>query len=322
VPDRRDVTFSSHGETCAAWHLTGEGDAFAGERGRPCVVMAHGIGGTRDCALLPTAEELAEAGLDVVLFDYRGFGESTGEPRQVASPPRHREDYEAAVSFARGLPGVDPERIVLWGTSWSGAHVVYVAADDDRIAAVISQTPDCDGVRTLIEISRYANWLQLARLTLEGLKDLAGAARGRPPRIIPLVAPPGELAAMSSADAEEGYLSIAGPSWRNQVAARAVIDEVMNRAITRIDRVRCPVLVQIADRDTIAPPPGARAAAWKAKGHVEVREYPGLHFDIYKGELRARSTADQLLFLRRHLGAVDAGGGPGARAGGQERAAA
>jgi uncharacterized protein len=295
----RDVSFPSHGETCAAWHLIGEGDAFAGERGRPCVVMAHGIGGTRDCELLRFAEAFAEAGLDALLFDYRGFGDSTGEPRQVAWPPHHREDYTAAVAFARDLAGVDPDRIVLWGTSWSGGHVVYLAADDPRIAAVVSQTPDLDGLRTLREISRYGSWPQLARITWQGIKDLAGAARGR------LVAPPGEVAAMTSEDAEAGYRSIAGPSWRNEIAARAVLAENANRAITRIDRLSCPILVQIADRDTVAPPPGARAAAWRAKGRVEVREYPCLHFDIYRGEWRERAIADQLHFLGRHLGAAD-----------------
>ena len=142
------------------------------ERGRPCVVMAHGIGGTRDSGLAPFAEAFAEAGLDVLLFDYRSFGASTGEPRQLGWPPRHRDDYRAAVAFARGLDGVDPERIVLWGTSWSGGHIVYVAADDPRIAAVISQAADLDGLRTLREISRYADWGQLLRVNLEALKDV------------------------------------------------------------------------------------------------------------------------------------------------------
>jgi uncharacterized protein len=300
----RDVSFPSQGETCAAWHLVGEGDAFAGERGRPCVVMAHGVGGTRDCELLPFAEAFAEAGLDALLFDYRGFGDSSGEPRQLALPARHRDDYRAAVAFARELGGVDPERIVLWGTSWSGGHVVYVAADDPRIAAVISHTPDLDGVRTLLQITRYGSWAQLARVTWEGLKDVAGAVRGRPPHMIPLVAGPGEIAAMTSDDAEAGYRSIAGPKWRNEVSARAVIAELANRAITRMDSLRCPILVQIADRDSVAPPAQARAASWRAKGYVEVREHPCLHFDVYLGEWRERSLDDQLHFLRRHLGAV------------------
>jgi uncharacterized protein len=266
--------------------------------------MAHGIGGTRDSSLLSFAEAFAAAGLDALLFDYRCFGESSGEPRQLGLPPRHREDYRAAVEFARALPGVDPDRIVLWGTSWSGGHVVYVAANDPRIKAVVSQTPDLDGLRTLREIANYAGWAQLARLALEGVKDLARAARGRPPLLIPVAAPTGELAALASPDAYDGYQAIAGPTWRNEITARAVIAENANRAITRMDRIRCPILVQIADRDTVAPPEQARAAAWRAKGFVEVREYPCQHFDVYLGEWRERSLADQLHFLRRHLGAV------------------
>ena len=268
--------------------------------------MAHGIGGTKDSGLLPFAEAFAAAGLDVLLFDYRCFGDSSGEPRQLGWPERHREDYRAAVEFARNLDGVDPDRIVLWGTSWSAGHVVYVAADDLRIAAVVCQTPDLDGLRTLREISRYAGWGHLARVTWAGLKDLAGAARGAPPHLIPIVARPGEIATISTPDAEPGYREIAGPTWRNQISARVVIAESTNRAITRIDDVRCPILVQIADRDAIAPPSQARAAAWQAKGRVEVREYPCEHFDIYLGR-RERAVADQLHFLRRHLAAAEAG---------------
>jgi len=317
VPERADVEFSSGGETCAAWRYAGVGDAFASERGRPCVVMAHGIGGTRDSGLEPFAEAFAEAGLDVLLFDYRNFGASTGEPRQLAWPPRHRDDYRAAVGFARGLDGVDSERIVLWGTSWSGGHVVYVAADDPRIAAVISQTADLDGLRSLREISRYADWGQLLRVNLEALKDVLGSVRGRAPLTIPIVAPPGQVAAMASEDAEAGYHSIAGPSWRNEIIARCVLAEWINRPITRMDELRCPILVQIADRDQVAPPPGARAAAWRAKGRVEVREYPCAHFEIYVGEWRERAIADQLSFLRRHLVGVSTASPSGATAGGR-----
>jgi fermentation-respiration switch protein FrsA (DUF1100 family) len=300
-----DVSFASHGETCAAWHLVGEDDAFAGEGGRPCVVMAHGFGGTKDSGLLPFGEAMAEAGLDVLLFDYRGFGESSGEPRQLAQPSRHREDYAAAIEFARGLDGVDPERIALWGTSWSGGHVVYVAAEDPRIAAIVCQTPDLDGIRALEQVRRYAGMRSQLRLAMVGLKDGIGSLLGRDPLMVAVVGRPGELAAMSSKESEPGMRAIAGPTWRNEVTARGASAELFNRAITRIDQVRCPILVQIADRDSIAPAAASRAAAWRAKGHVEVREYPCAHFDIYL-EWRDRAVADQLHFLRRHLGASDA----------------
>src|SRR4051794_22824626 len=268
--------------------------------------MAHGFGGTKDSGLLPFAEAFAEAGTDVLLFDYRGFGESSGEPRQFAWPARHREDYRAAVEFARGLEGVDPDRIVLWGTSWSGGHVVYMAAGDPRIAAVVSQSPDLDGIRTLMNVGHYAGLGQQLRMTWMGLQDALRMARGQEPLMIPTVGPPGKIAGMSTEESEPGMKAIAGPTWRNEVTARAVFAEWTNRGITKMDQVRCPILVQIADRDSVAPPAAARAATWRAKGRVEVREYPCAHFDIYVGDWRNRLIADQLHFLRRHLVASEA----------------
>jgi cephalosporin-C deacetylase-like acetyl esterase len=75
------------------------------------------------------------------LFDYRHFGASTGEPRQLLDIARQLDDYRAVIGWARGLDGVDPERIVLWGSSFSGGHALALAAADARIAAVISQAP-------------------------------------------------------------------------------------------------------------------------------------------------------------------------------------
>jgi uncharacterized protein len=263
--------------------------------------MAHGFGATKDSGLLPFAEAFAEAGLDVLLFDYRGFGDSSGEPRQLAQPSRHREDYAAAVELARGVEGVDSDRIVLWGTSWSGGHVVYVAAEDPRIAAIVSQTPDLDGIRALEQVRRYAGLRYQLRLALLGLKDGIGSLLGRDPLMVAVVGRPGELAAMSSEESEPGMLAIAGPTWRNEVTARGATAELFNRPITRIEKVRCPILIQIADRDSITPAAASRAAAWRAKGRVEVREYPCAHFDIYQDEWGERAIADQLHFLRRHL---------------------
>lgn len=263
--------------------------------------MAHGFGGTKDSGLLPFAEAMADAGLDVLLFDYRCFGDSSGEPRQFAWPPRHRDDYRAAVEFARGLHGVDPERIVLWGTSWSGGHVVYVAAGDPRIAAVISQSPDLDGIATMREIGRYAGLRHQLEMTWIGARDAVRMLRGQSPLMIGVVGRPGELAGMSTEESEPGMKAIAGPTWLNEVTGRAVFAEWTNRAITQMDKLRCPILVQIAERDSVAPPAAARAAAWRAKGRVEVREYPCAHFDIYLGEWQERAIADQLHFLTRHL---------------------
>ena len=114
------LTFDSHGTRCEGWWLPATDDALTTERGRPCVVMGHGFGATRDAGLLPFAERFAAAGVDVLVFDYRGFGTSEGTPRQDVDHRRHREDYHAAIAAARAHDGVDPDRIVLWGSSYSG----------------------------------------------------------------------------------------------------------------------------------------------------------------------------------------------------------
>jgi uncharacterized protein len=298
------VEFTSAGDRVAGVHLAGEGERFAGERGRPCVVMAHGFAGTVDSGLMPFAERYAAAGLDVLAFDYRHFGASDGEPRQLVSVSEQLADYAAAIAFARDLPAVDPERIIAWGSSFSGGHVVAVAAADQRIAAVISQVPSMDGRATLLNLIRYAGLAQVARVTLAAIRDTLAARRGQPPVMVPVVAPPGTLAAMSTPDSEPGYLAITGPTWRNEVPARFGLTLGLYRPGLQAGRVPCPMLVQIADRDAIAPPAAAQEAAWLATGRAEVRTYPLGHFDIYRGEAFERAVADQLHFLTRHLAAA------------------
>ena len=122
---RTDTAFTSGNVTCRAWLYTpADADGAA-------IVMAHGLGGTRDAGLEPFAERFADNGYTVLLFDYRHFGASDGEPRQLLSIKRQLADWKAAVAHARGLPGVDPDRIGLWGTSFSGGHVLTTATQDD-----------------------------------------------------------------------------------------------------------------------------------------------------------------------------------------------
>jgi pimeloyl-ACP methyl ester carboxylesterase len=297
-----ELEFRSGGVRCIATHLSGEGEGFLGEDGRrPCVVLGHGFAGTVDSGLLPYAERFAAAGIDALAFDYRHFGSSDGEPRQLVSIGRQHEDYAAAIALARSLPGVDPERIVVWGSSYSGGHVVAVAVADGRVAAAIAQAPAMDGVATLLNLARYAGPAQLVRLTIAGLRDLVAMILRRPPVPVAVVGAPGSVAVMSAADAEPGYRAIAGPSWRNEVAARIMLTAGTYRPGLQADRLPCPILVQIADRDSVAPVKAAQDAAWLATGRSEVRTYPIGHFDIYRGAPFERAIADQLHFLARHV---------------------
>ena len=297
---QRELTFSSSGTRCAAQHLTASSDTFLGERGLPCVVMAHGFGGTRDTGLLPFAEGFAAAGLDVVVFDYRGFGNSEGSPRQRVSYRRQRADYHAAIAAARQIDGVDPERIVLWGTSYSGGHVLPVAVADQRIAAILSLTPAMDGLAALGAIVRR-HPRKLAPLVGHGLRDAAHALLHREPHRIPIVGEPESTSVISSPGALEGYLALAGPTWRNEVCARAILEVAINRPGRVAHQLRTPLLVQYGERDAVAPPAAAKRAAAKAGRYGEVRAYPVDHFDVYQGPWQHRALTDQIEFLHQHL---------------------
>ncbi len=296
---RRSVSFVSGGVDCAAWHYQA-----SAATGRPCVVMAHGFGATRDAGLRPYAEGFAQAGFDVLAFDYRGFGASAGMPRQRVSWRRQREDYRAAVAAARRLHGVDPEQIVLWGTSYSGGHVIAVAADDPRIAAVIAMTPAVDGAAILLSMVRHDGPLRVGRLTLDGVLDLAGAVVGRAPRTVPTVGVAGSTAVMANDAGAVAYPAIAGPTWVNEVTARSALGVALNRPTRRAADVRCPLLVQVGEHDGVVAPGPPEAMARRVG--AEVRRYEADHFDVYTGPVQEQCLEDQVKFLRRHLAAARA----------------
>lgn len=296
-----EMTFPSDGVSCAAWRLLGAGDGFTTDQGRPCVVMAHGFGGTRDTGLLGFAEGFAAAGFDVLLFDYRGFGDSDGTPRQHVSFRRQRADYVAAIAAARQLDGVDPDRIVLWGTSYSGGHVLPVAVADGRIAAIVAMTPAMDGLAALIAMYRHGGVRRLAPLVANGLRDAFLALLGRRPHHIPLVGAPGTTAILAGPGALEGYTAMAGPTWRNEVCARVALEVAFNRPIRHASRLRTPLLVQVGEHDSVTPPASSRRTAARAGTYGELSEFPVDHFDVYDGPAQQRALQDQIDFLGRHL---------------------
>lgn len=295
------VHFTSGDVRCEAWHFEARSDALTGHHGRPCVVMAHGLAGTKDSGLQPFAEALADAGCDVLAFDYRSFGGSDGSPRQVVSVAGQQADYRAAIHSAKQLPGVDPRRIVLWGVSLGGGHVLAVAAGREDVAAVVAVVPLVDGLAAArLAMKQYAP-VDLARSTALGLKAKASALLGRDQVRMPVVAHPGEVGAMTLPGAEQDYYKIAGPTWMNWVDASITAELGKQRPIKLADKVRCPVLVQIADFDRSAPPHSAQKAAFKAR--AEVRHYPGDHFDLFAGfPFHAAALEHQVHFLTRHLG--------------------
>jgi dienelactone hydrolase len=293
---REDIRIPSHGEQLAAYHY--RPDPTDGDV--PCVVMAHGFTGTRDDGLPGYAETFRDAGFAVILFDYRHFGASTGEPRQLLDIGRQLDDYRAVVAWARQLDGIDPRRIVLWGTSFSGGHMFALGADEQNIAAVIAQAPFTDGIPTLMKMEAR----NVFRATFVGMLDQIGAWLRRPPSLIPAVGDPGTFAVMTAPDAKPGFEALAPPEslWRNECAARIAIRIALYRPALKAPRLTMPLLVCVCDTDTTTPaPPAIKAANRAPRG--ELRHYSCGHFEIYHDP---QAKADQVAFLQRVVPGADA----------------
>jgi dienelactone hydrolase len=298
APMRREVAFESDGVTCRAWLYEAAAEA---SRPAPCIVMAHGLGGTRDASLSPYAEKFAAAGFHVLLFDYRHLGDSYGEPRQVISMERQLADWAAAIAFARAMPGVDAERIGLWGCSLSGGHVLVAAARDKRIAAIASQCPMLDGAASARMAVQQAGLTMSIRMAAAAVRDLARACVGKEPFYVPLAAPPGELAAMATDDAYAGCMAIMPTGWRNEVAARLFFSLPRYRPLRYARDVACPALLIVCEDDSVTSTAAVHQTAARMGARAQLVTLPIGHFDIYLGEWFERSSAEQVAFFTAAL---------------------
>lgn len=297
---RREVSFISSGEQIAAWLFEpGSNGALADASGLTgCVVLAHGFAGVREAALEPFARRFAAAGLYALVFDYRHFGGSTGEPRQLIEIKRQLDDWRAAVSFSRSLDSVDPARIAIWGTSMSGAHVISLAAEDRRLAAAVAQNPMADGLAATAMFTPR----QFLGVIGAGIRDEIARLRGRPRVYLPVVGEPGAVAALINDDAVEGYGAIVPErsTWQNRYTAAIGLRAAAYRPVRRAAEISCPILVCVTDRDRITPPEAAVKVAERAP-RGEARHYDSGHFEIYVGDVFEQAVADQVEFLARNL---------------------
>lgn len=269
--------------------------------GAPVVVMGHGFGAERRFGLEPLARTIQAAGHAVLVPDYRGFGGSGGEPRMLVDHRRHREDLDAALDFAAELPGVDASRRVLWGTSFGGGHALALAARRHDLAAVIAVVPHVDGLASAL---RYP-LRHLPAALWAGVRDTLGAARGAPPIRVPLVARSG-FAALAAPDCHAGYTSILPPGlptapgegWDGLVPARILLTVMADRPGSRAGKIRCPVLIQAAESDTLIPLGAVRLAAARLQNGT-LETFPMGHFGAYHEPWRSVLMERQLRFLER-----------------------
>ncbi|MGL4305124.1 MAG: alpha/beta hydrolase [Mycobacteriaceae bacterium] len=293
--ERTDVTFSSQSQTCAAWLYRPKQPRVAN---LPIVVLGHGLGAIKEMGLDAYASRFAEAGYAALVFDYRHFGASQGEPRQLLDVKKQRQDWQAAIAFARTIAGVDPSKVAIFGTSFGGGHVLVTAAKDAQVAAVIAQCPFTSGSAS----ARTLGVGGVIGAAVLAISDNISRIFGRKPVRINLAGPAGSIALMNAPDVEKGYLSLVpkGTEFTNAVAARVALDIPLRHPGRAARKVAAPVLFCICDQDSVAPvKPTLRYA--KSTQNGTVIHYPVGHFDIYVGEAFEGAIKDQIAFLQEHV---------------------
>jgi fermentation-respiration switch protein FrsA (DUF1100 family) len=283
---REDLTIEAPGASLAAWLYRP-----AGSGPFPVVIMSHGFGALKEMSLDRTAEIFAGGGYAVIVYDHRNLGRSTGEPRQHISAWDQVHDMRDVVTRALSLDCVDPARVALWGTSFSGGVAIIAGAVDRRVAAVIAQAPFVSGSATLDRMVPAAAQHQLFEAFRAERSRLQG---GGEPTLIPISKPGEESYAWTSvAGVDCGYVNNVTLLTQELVLEFEPIDFI-HRVSPR------PLLMIVARADTRTPTDLQLEAFARAREPKQIVFYEGGHYAPYLERLE--ETADHALrFLQAQL---------------------
>ncbi len=279
--DRRDVSIASQGLKMAAWYYVPAG-LKAGEK-RPAIVMAHGFSAPKEALLQNFADRFAAAGFVVVVFDYRFLGASEGEPRGQIFPTEQIEDYRNAITWTQMQKEVDPNRIGVWGTSYSGAHVLHLGAFDRRVKAVVSQVMLVDGPANALRLNR-ADVLPGVVGFLAG--DRAQRYTTGTINYLPVVGPEGSPSALPTPESNAFFTNVVAknaPRWENRVTLESMEKFLEYNPGANIHRISpTPLLMVVADDDRLTPTDLAVQAYARALEPKKLVMFRGGHFEAYQ----------------------------------------
>lgn len=296
---RRDIEFNADGVTLRGWFYLPEG-----KRGPfPTVILAHGFTGTKEMTLDLYAEAFAKGGLAALVYDNRCLGDSDGEPRHDIDPVAQRRDYRYAITYAQSLPEVDPNRIGIWGTSYTGGTVLAVAAIDRRVKAVVSQVPFINGHKNILEFLRLAELPAFIKMLDE---DRARRMKGEPSQYIPVTSgDPDQPAAFPGLRTHNFFHKFAtqvkGIKWENKVTLRS-IEYLLEYDVTcYLDRITpTPMMMIVSNDDTSTPTDIAMEAYHLAREPKELVILKADHYSSYLEEFDLASSSARDFYLK-HL---------------------
>jgi len=298
---RKDIEFKTEdGVSLRGWHYIP--DNASGPV--PTIVMAHGFSAVKEMYLDRFAEAFAAAGFAAIVFDNRNFGASDGEPRYEIDPWQQVRDYRDAITWAETLDETDATRIGIWGSSYSGGHVMVVGALDRRVKCVVAQVPLASGHRNARRLIRSD---VLAGVQAMFDDDRRARMKGEKPAMIPVVAEdPAAPSALPTPDSWTWFTETGkarAPSWHNEVTLRSVEMFTEYEPISYAKYVSpTPMMIVVALGDVLTVSDLALEAYEEALAPKRLVTLSGGHFDAYTGDFEA-SSGPAVEWFKQHLGA-------------------
>jgi len=285
---REDIDFYSNGTRCSAWLYLPNVDKRC-----PVIVMAHGLGGVREMRLDAYAERFAAAGYACFLFDYRNHGASDGNKRQRINVKEQLADWNSAIDFIKKNDRIDDSKILLFGSSFSGGHVITLSAYRIDILATVAQCPYTNTLATMKTISP----LSALKIFPFAIADVLSSIIGYHPVMIKLVDAPGKVAMMAVPDYKEVFkLMPENLKFVNKAPARTILEFFKYSPSRYTKNIEIPIFYAVCRKDILAPAWATIKCAKRSK-KATIKEYDCGHFDIYLGDYFENSIVDYIGFF-------------------------
>ena len=295
---RKDITFSSKGLRCSGWLYVPDGLKLGHKA--PAIVMANGLTGVKEF-LTQTPERFVAAGFVALVFDYRFFGDSEGEPRSQVFPLEMAEDCRNAITWVSQQPEVDPRRIGIWGTSYGGPLVIWVGTFDKRVKAVVAQVPGImsPSIRRAMNPER---WDRLGELLL---RDRIERYKTGVVNHMKLVAPEGEPCYLPGKEAYDEYMAFKekAPNWRNQITLESLEKMREFDAISSVELMSpTALLLVVAEKERLATPIDVNRATYeKVRPPKDMIVLPVGHFEMYREPWLSKSLDLAINWFKQYL---------------------
>ncbi|KAF8644739.1 hypothetical protein AX16_008304 [Volvariella volvacea WC 439] len=241
----------------------------------PVIIMAHGLSANKSMGLRDYASAFAASGYACLVFDYRRWGASGGSPRHVALVKEQLEDYRTMIKYARHQPEFDPQRVIVWGTSFSGGHAITLASEPSlNLYAAIAQCP-YTGVTPISGIHLSLTWLETMGCALY---DMTKQLLGLSPSYIPAMGAPGTVGAMTTPGCLDGMKYLVkdeASHYPNEISASSIFQIFSYKPLENASKIECPLILIAPEEDNLCSMDGALKVVQDSKNGELVKLQKG-----------------------------------------------